>query len=105
MKASDLRLLLNNIQKGLRLPAGLKGQWSQEANQQLLRALSKPKKIVKKTGSEDGLETKQLAIQDGEAEDKKDEKTQDDRDRHDNIAVGREAEKTQDIEIFRTPRT
>ena len=49
MSASDLRLLLNNVQKSLKLSTGMKGGWSEEANHRFLGLLRKAKRVVTST--------------------------------------------------------
>ena len=59
MSADSLRIILNNVQRSLRLNVGMFGQWNLEANKKLIEILAKAKRLSK---TPDG--TNLLALED-----------------------------------------
>ena len=47
MSADSLRIILNNVQRSLRLNVGMFGQWNLEANKKLIKTLAKAKRLSK----------------------------------------------------------
>ena len=62
MSASDLRLLLNNVQRACKLKVGLRGDWTQDATTRLLRVLAQEKRQWSKDAPDN---SPVLAIADG----------------------------------------